>query len=365
MLRVPSSDLSSDETLTQAANIIKTANKDHKLLLILGSQINIYDLPDFVSYRQQLSTEARKLQSIKKVEKKLFAKYERARIVSSNCLPPINLLCITRLIRKGIVDSIITTNYDCSLLETVKRFGGPYTCVQNPPLPGEGFQDTWDKDGYISPYPPKDNEIPVWKIHGDIGFVRMDECQHIFKLPKFSITLPQLDTSVEHPCCHWSVLKNGSTKYNYDPTLFREHAATRYHHHVDFGATRDLFTIERQAAAKQLEEHVKKGNPIIIIGISFNVNFGEDLTEILNKLPSGSDIVYIVASSKPIDESSNELIGAFKNSGRKYILVNEITDRKRIDDALIEILVRAGDTGLDEEYTQWKTGGLWWEKSEE
>jgi hypothetical protein len=291
------------------------------------------------------------------IEKKYFAYLERQRLYTNNFIPHRNLLCLMRLVRKGIIKAIITTNYDRYVMATFLRYGQPFKCVLNPLLSGD---ENWNSDGYYSAKPSA-NEIPLWKIHGDLGFVRMDDCCHIFRLPSFVIDRVVLNNSSSPICCHNSIYKENGDRFR-DPSLTREHPSISYQHHIDFDSSRDIFQKESRAALKQLDGHLKKGGLVLVLGMSFNPVFTEELVLILSKPHRTAPLVYVVASQKKITFSENELLSKLNDAHEDYILVNEINSDKRIDHALIEILKRSGETDIEKEYQKWITEKKWWVK---
>jgi hypothetical protein len=265
------------------------------------------------------------------------------------------------------VNAIITTNFDNYLNSALFRYGSPFKGVMNPCIPvSNGIAQKWCCDGYYSPVVSSACEVPIWKIHGDLGFVRMVDCSHIFALPKFIIERPRVNQNrPDDPgCCHFITLQADGSQFKYDPSLSREHYSFRYRHHIDFGASRDIFLPEMEAASEQLLQHCNQGGGVFIIGMKFNPDYGEDLTDILLDLPKETPIIYLVASKKrQIRTGDSELLDGLIEGRRSHILINEVTETGAIDEGLLRLMDEIGETGINEEYNLWIRRKRWWIKS--
>lgn len=349
------------ESVEYAADILRGASADPGVILILGNRVNPIEIPDFISYRSKIQSEERKRIRLPEAQRRYFAYLEHARLVSSNVIPHYNLICILRLIKRGIVKAIITTNYDNFIPSVLLRYGGVYKSILNPCIVNTQKQSAdWNYDGYYSDSNVPTNGIPLWKIHGDLGFVRMDQCDHIFALPKFSIEKISRLESIQPCCCHFAVLQEDGNQYSTDVYLAREHIATEYQHHIDYGLDRRFFHRELGTARDQLIEHCEKEGAVFIIGLSFNPRFREELSSILAKVSGNAPLIYIMSSRNKLKASDSDLLFELQKAGRNYTLVNEVNRKGSLDIALIEILERIGEKAIFREYKSWENGGKWW-----
>jgi len=202
-------------------------------------------------------------------------------------------------------------------------------------------------------------EIPLWKIHGDLAFVRMALCSHVFGLPQFRVRhFHQND--VDHAYqCHLPVFTKGGGLFP-DPSLCDEHSTDRYEHHIDYHVTRNLFREEMGAAKQQLLAHADAGGAIFIFGLTATSRYPEDLVPVISKTNRRAPIVYVLASKERVKSPRNELLLQLGRRGREFTLVNEITTDNTLHDAVEEIVTRSGETGIGSEWHDWKTQGKWW-----
>jgi hypothetical protein len=351
----------SDDTLQAAAKALADASADRQIILILGNGISPVDILDFPTFRSRQQSRAGKMLKHDELEDQYFRFLEMVRLKTSCYLPHENLLYIMRLVRKGIVKAIITTNYDRVLVSVFLRHGSGYTCVSNPCLSsGATTPQEWDCDGYYSSRRLPTRAIPLWKIHGDIGFVRMDACAHVLALPRFVVREYGPSDISEPSSFHTSVFRADGSDYP-EPRLKLDHACRRYRHYVDFQSKRDLFRKESEAAQKQLLSHAAKGGAVFVMGMSFNPVFKEELASVLAKVATTAPLFYIVASKdRPFDLSRSELLQELMRGSLPFYLINEVNGTGVIDEALEEILTRAGESNLHDEYESWKKGGQWW-----
>ena len=347
-----------EDSLVEAGDIIQK----HRLILIIGNQIDPVPLNDFISLRDRIYCKTGHRLPPDQVESLLFMEYEGIRLVTNNVLPHYNYLCLLRLIKRNAVSAIITTNYDNYLNSALFRYGSPFKGIRNPCI----SVGKWCCDGYYSQLTYSANEMPIWKIHGDLGFVRMVDCGHIFALPQFMIERPYVNQNrPDAPaCCHFIVLHADGNRFSYDPNLSREHPSFRYKHHIDFGSSREnLFPREKDAACAHLLQHCDQGGAVFIIGMRFNPDFGEDLTDILLDLPTKTPIIYLLASKRKVIKTGySELLDGLRDSNRPHIFINEVNKKGKIDRALLDLLDRIGETEINAEYTSWKKENKWWKK---
>lgn len=348
------------ESVNDAARILKAASPERGIILVLGNRIDPVDIPDFVGFRNRIQSETTQVIDRSQTQRRYFEYTERIRLITNNYLPHRNLVCIMRLVRKGIVKAIITTNYDYKISSTFQRYGQAYQCVRNPCMSKKDIQSCiWDRDGYYSRDTIRQNCIPLWKIHGDIGFVRIDGCNHIFALPKFIIRDAELSSWDQFICCHYAICKHSGTQYR-DPSLLTEHIATGYRHHIDYGTDRHLFISESKAAQQALLEHAKQGGDVFVIGLSFQPIFLEELTPTLVEVAMRKRLVYIMSSKDVLKPSDSDLYYDLQRKSIDFALVNEINSEGALHESLKLILGKVGERGIDREYESWIKGGKWW-----
>lgn len=199
-------------------------------------------------------------------EKRYFRFLEVSRIETSANIPNRNMLCLMRLVRKGKVKAIITTNYDCHVKACFDRYGGEYGCILNPCIEEEQLNQIWNNDGYLSPRKIANKSIPIWKIHGDLQFVRMIDCSHIFSLPKFLIDVGIFPTNpIEHG--HLAVFTPDGRMFS-DLSLSGPCSVVEYKHHTDYNFARDVFWREMEAASEELLSHLQMGGSVFVVGLT-------------------------------------------------------------------------------------------------
>lgn len=361
-LRKKSYTIYTEESIKEAVNILNDIAPKRGLILILGNQICPVPIYDFDRYREIIQSKRGKPLNPFELDKKWFSHIELQRLISANFLPENeNFVCILRLVRRNIVRAIITTNYDGYLEAAFLRYGDTYKCIRNPcmsALISQGIE--WNSDGYYSKLSGSESDIPLWKIHGDFGFVRIDRCNHICRLPAFRIEKIRAPKASEPFLCHFTELKEDGSQYGGDSFLGRNHPGPCYQHNIDFGVSRLLFHPEASEAKKQLIDHCAAGGVILILGLTFNPKFPEDLTDVLARTSQDVPLIYAVASETKIKTRQSELLFKLENSNRDFVLLNECNEDKLLNNVLLEILFRLGETDIDEEYAEWVKGDKYW-----
>lgn len=117
----------------------------------------------------------------------LWQKYEKVRFITNNECPSFVHFVIHKLCEQGLVDSIITTNYDQYLESIYERILSSYKLIRNPVLP---TRLSYDWEGYYSrANVSRKRSIKFFKIHGSFSHIVFIKCPgrqaHIFQLPKF------------------------------------------------------------------------------------------------------------------------------------------------------------------------------------
>ena len=356
-----SSKIHSADSMCEAAQVIR----DFPLILIVGNQVHPVPLDDYRSLLEKLRREAGKPLTQDDLEPTLFRQYERFRLITSNGLPHYNYVCLLRLITRMQVRAVVTTNFDNYLSAVLSRYGESVKGIMNPCIPKiDGTTREWCCDGYYSPLTSSPSEVPIWKIHGDLGFARMIDCTHVFALPKFTIEPPVMRRGEPDcpTCCHFIVLREDGSRFKSEAKLSLVHPSYYYKHNIDFWFSDGLFYRERDAAARQLHDHCEGGGAVFVVGMKFNPKFGEDLLDILLDLPRSTPIIYLVASKgREITGRDSDLLDGLASSHRAYILINEVNDTGAIEDGLVDLLHAAGEEGIDAEYTKWRNDNKWWQ----
>ncbi len=222
------------DCLDEAARILSSAEPSHPIDIVVGNKIAPVPLEARFTFFER-TLPLHNLDTAV-VEKLYWNHLEYYRLRTSNGLPNINYLCLAALIRRGVVSSVITTNYDI-YLQSVERRDPSFRFHLNPCLRPE---DTgWDSDGYYSRWPwgwppttIRDGDgrlhVPLWKVHGDLGFVRWAHCDHRFGLPDFAVGRPPLTDDERRRfweggvhCLHGLALTKDGEHYHDDATMRR------------------------------------------------------------------------------------------------------------------------------------------------
>ena len=159
--------------------------------------------------------------------------------------------------------------------------------------------------------------------------------------------------------CHVAVMQEDGNQYR-DPSLAKHHESKGFRHHTDYDIDRNIFHRELAAARAHLISHSEVGGTILIIGLSFNPRFPEDLVSILSELNNKATLIYVMSSKKPLTPNDSELIYEFQKQGRDFIFINEISKDGSINRAVEEILARADESNVDDEWKDWINDGKWW-----
>ena len=352
--------IDTEASLKEAVDILRAASPDLGIVIVTGNKLCPVDIPDFTSFSSRIQGREHKSIPLEERERRYFEFLERVRLVTTNYFPAgYGYVCLMRLVHRDIVRAIITTNYDQYLSAVLWRHGRGNMYIHNPCRSKTDRKlGEWDKDGYYSASELPKNGTPVWTIHGSLAFVRM-HCGHVFALPKFFVQRANLSKDTQLISCHSAVLKKKG--WYRDPTLAREHPSSAYQHHIDYGTDRGLFETESGVAKQLLLSHSERGGAVFVVGLSFSPRFKEDLTPTLLETAKKSPLVYIISSKKePLTPNDSELYYELERQKTSFTLVNEISDDGALHEALVQITTRAGETGIEKEYENWKNSGRWW-----
>jgi len=177
-------------------------------------------------FRDEKANIQRVLSSMSQEEREVLVwqHYERWRYFScqfDNLNRPYLYVCY--LAEQGVVDSIITTNYDLFIHVGLSK--RTVSHIQNPCLP----ENHWHCSGYYSYV--QEHGLHLWKIHGDFGFFKFRGCRCIHRLPS--------DEIVEKPYRH-----------HYGTT--RQINLSKHYHDYNFVRKR-YFLNEIEAAISELQ----------------------------------------------------------------------------------------------------------------
>ncbi len=259
----------------------------------------------------------------------------------------------------------MTTNYDNYLQSTLTRT--KTTWVLNPVL---NTSSEWDRQGYYN-YPAT-GAVQVWTLHGNLGFVRFKDCNHILKLPLFilnhPLAAPPGELSKEGFCsAHDLILKPDGEPYG-DPSLTTVCGWSTMQHHTDFGKDRGLFFRETTAAFDSANEEFKKGAILIILGLTASPRYPEgEIEDWLSTKADSVPIVYINSSRGTMGmEDSNilKLLGLKKSTPNAYFL-NEVypsgASKFGIESTFIGLMEEVGADlkKIENEIEKWHRSRLW------
>lgn len=351
-------DIYDEDSLTTASRLIHEASPEKRIIFIFGNQICPVQIPTLDTFHTQISEKERRFVDKSEAEDRYFDFLEASRMETSSYLPNRNMLCLMRLVRKGKVKSIITTNYDCYIKASFDRYGGTYTSVLNPCIKTSELRNTWDKDGYWSQKNIVERSIPLWKIHGDLGFVRMVDCNHIFALPKFRIKKAKFPID-QTENGHFPIFKKNGRRFP-DPSLSESHGILKYKHHTDYLISRDVFKTEMDAASQELKTHLRADGTVFIVGLTCGFRFTEDIVPVLSRINISKPIIYVLTSKKRVKPGDNELIYELQRHHVPFRVVNEINNKDEIVISFEEITKRAGESGIGSEWRRWMNEGKWW-----
>jgi hypothetical protein len=124
--------------------------------------------------------------------------YEVYRWRSGNVLPPRRYFFLHHLVTLGLVNAIITTNYDLFLDSIFIKDKILQGHTLNPLI--NDVDCNWDE--FYNKITDIATKLRLWKIHGSFShssFMKYSSSScHIFKLPRFLVGYPMIDPSIEH-----------------------------------------------------------------------------------------------------------------------------------------------------------------------
>lgn len=327
------------------------------------------DIPPLSLYRRRQLAKGRRIKpSQADLERDYWDYLETIRLSTGNLLPHINYLCLVRLIQLGLVRNVITTNYDRYLQAVLDR-EMPGSWVLNPCPRRPGEPRLWDGDGYLTSTNARPL-VSLWKVHGDLGFAKMDGCGHILKLPRFLIghytgqrNLRKLGIDSLHDALTPEAHEIA------DPSAWGPCSVEKYDRHLDYGRDRNLFTRERQAAIDTLMRGSK--DTLLVVGLNMRPKYPEDLVDaILEVAHSGREVIYLLASKKRLTPQDSALLDRMEKAELLLTTINEVAKDAAIEVSFVGLLdqmaqLRPGLSQLRKaklyaDYDEWKEGGRWW-----
>ena len=176
-----------------------------------------------------------------------------------------------------MVDPIVTTTYDDNLNRVLTRLGAKF--IQNPCL-----TDPWQKKqyhGYKSLESEKKGKISIWKIHGDVRYIRFSRCDQLKRLrQKFEVFCPP------GGICH--IANVG------------EHSDEPFYHHVR----------DPEKTTVGFEDEIRKGledlganqvHAILVLGFGADLKIDKHVVSFLSKLAKKKQVIDINISDTPLN----------------------------------------------------------------
>jgi hypothetical protein len=176
----------------------------------------------------------------------IWGKREEARVKTLRCYPSHDYFVLWWFVKMGLVDVIVTTNYDCHLDAT---FGPKQKCgckiAFNPLLDADSFPFA----RYCSHRHSTKTQLRIWKIHGTLNTAYLPRNRHIMTLP--DCPLPQ-------------IFQNQMWLYGAVGTTGNLNC--RYKHLIDINKqSRECFTLLIESAIEDLTDETATA-AILILG---------------------------------------------------------------------------------------------------
>lgn len=190
--------------------------------------------------------------SEKQVEKEYWDHLEYYRFICSVLPVTSPYVYLGILIETGLVDLIISTNYDTILenyayyeLKSKRLVLNP--CSAIPAKLCDGFAG--NEIG-----PQDTNSIPYYKIHGTLDYIAYFKCRHIFRLPRIRVPWFDGESKYSIPVFHHCLANEGS-EYKIpgmlDEVIYGRDTGN-YAHLIDTNFDRDIFRDIVDEALKRL-----------------------------------------------------------------------------------------------------------------
>jgi len=348
----------------EAAKVISGAPR---IVVLIGNRIDPIPLVDFQTYWRELAKRTdRQLRDVYEEARRAYWNcMESVRMQSGNFFPNTNYFLILWLVHKKQTRVIISTNYDLYLQSTLHRTGTP--SILNPVLCSE---NEWDRQGYYNL--PSKEACQIWKVHGDLGFMRFFACGHVLKMPCFilgpPLDAPPSELAKDGFCSpHGFIVKPDGERFG-DSSLTLACEWAGMSHHVDFGKDRNIFSKEMEAAFQAAEAEFKQGAALIILGLTASKRYPEgEIVSWLSEHVDHTPIIYVNSSRGPMslkDSQILEVLNSKKSTPEAYF-INEIypqgVAKFGILHALSNLLEDAGAdlAECEARIEEWWHSGLW------
>ncbi|MBF0555716.1 MAG: SIR2 family protein [Nitrospirae bacterium] len=190
-----------DEIATHLVDV-KRGARPAKVKLIVGDGIapisGIYSREKILTDRNLIGTLG--VADQREQDRACWIQYERYRYTTDNEVPAGPYYALWRMLEEGLVNAIITTNYDQHFNSMLSRDPVGVGYVLNPV---NGSTD-YDHEGFYSDKTATSNKLRLWKIHGSLSHAAFFEDPlnelHIFRLPRFVVGFPE-----EDPCNSYGI----------------------------------------------------------------------------------------------------------------------------------------------------------------
>lgn len=363
--------------IEDAADILAAATQARPIDVVIGDRIARVPLRARSVFASSL-----KITSQSRINARYWDFVEYYRLRTANALPHINYAALAVLLNRGLVSSVTTTNYD-QYLQSISRRSEVFRFMMNPCLsPGD---ESWDNDGYYGRWPKNEVPpaafkqasgtwlVPLWKIHGDLGYVRWSPCDHRFRLPDFAVSRPPLTDAQRKRfnkaglyCLHTLPLAmDGALYAEVDATMRRNHDVLDAWHHTDFDSDRQIFEREGTAAQNALRAGAGTRSAILVIGLATQDANPEEIIPALVEAARQAPLIYVIPSESPVSPNSNLLLLELSKRGIPHQVINEVSEDGNLTLALPKLLTTIGALDAIAEYKGWLDSRKWWPLSAE
>lgn len=298
----------------ELGNIIKnvrTSKTKNKLFLIIGNgidPIHEINIPQKI-VRQEQRKENRKAkkegrkpkkigESAEEIHRICWKNFEYVRLFTSNALPIFAYFLIWYLGEEGIVDNILTTNYDQFFDSIYQKILSKRNLAINPILGKEEY----DWQGYYSARQISNKAIKLYQVHGSLSHVIFLDCvknlhPHIFRLPTFLMGFNTTDIRLKYPVklLHFS-LNYLNRIYKGLPSIMCSGDTGYYVHFVDtWFKDKKFFQREIDEALKSLinPKHIEA-----ILSVGFTGSPKEELIEPIKRIVKDKKVPFFYAISQ-------------------------------------------------------------------
>jgi hypothetical protein len=289
--------------------LLKTAQSDNKRLdVIIGDGIDPMKEIHDACKASYADVDHRNRNRIYELDSESWKKYEHVRHYTTNVRPSPSYDFVLHLARKGILRSIITTNYDTTLdsMFNIFKTDMPLPVNLNPIL----IHNEWSHFGYCSEI-VSSTAIDFWKIHGSLSHVFCRGCSTLLKCPDFVIPFGSKSVTdrYNHPITHMYLPgKTSCCPIRLSPTEITGSTCGHYIHPNDWNIPnfRSILPFNK-IIDKAMTQLRNDAFGIIFIGFKGNRNY-EEINQVAEDL-SGTGvhwIMYLSSSQQVSVESAPE-----------------------------------------------------------